>query len=160
MVTDLEELYASLSPRLESIVRMDVRAPRAVIEDACQLAWGQLARHRDRVEHDSALSWLAKTAIHEALWLLRRQRRWDSLEGTIERYGEGALREFAPGADEVFELRARLDEMGSLTRRQQQMMWLHGLGYNYEEIADAMACTLRTVERQLLRAKRKMREAV
>lgn len=154
---DLGELYAALSPRLERIVRMDVRAPGSVIEDACQVAWGRLVDHRHRVNRDKALSWLATTAIHEALNLLRRQRRCDSLEGTLESFGDAAVLDCAPAADELWELRDRLERIGTLPERQQHMLWLHGLGYNYAEIAASTGCTVRTVERQLLRAKRKMR---
>ncbi len=39
------------------------------------------------------------------------------------------------------------------------MLWLHGIGLSYADIADSTGCTLRTVERQLLRAKRTMRAA-
>ena len=154
---DLSELYASLSPRLERIVRMDVRAPRSVIEDACQVAWGQLVRYRYSVQRDNALSWLVTTAIHEAFGLLRRQNRFYSLEDAVERQGDVALLDTAPAADEIFELRERLEGIEALSQRQQQMLWLHGLGYTYQEIAATTGCTKRTVERQLLRAKRKMR---
>jgi RNA polymerase sigma factor (sigma-70 family) len=154
---DLSELYASLSPRLERIVRMDVRAPRSVIEDACQVAWGQLVRYRYSVQRDSALSWLATTAIHEAFGLLRRQNRFYSLEDAVERQGDMAVLDTASAADELCELRERLEGIRVLSDRQQQMLWLHGLGYTYREIAATTGCTKRTVERQLLRAKRKMR---
>jgi RNA polymerase sigma factor (sigma-70 family) len=154
---DLSELYVALSPRLERIVRMDVRAPGSVIEDACQVAWGRLVHHRHRVRRDKALSWLATTAIHEAFDVLRRQRRCDSLEGTLDSHGDAVVLDCAPGADELWELRDRLERIETLPERQQQMLWLHGLGYNYAEIAASTGCTVRTVERQLLRAKRKMR---
>ena len=36
---DVGELYRSLAGRLEQIVRLDIRASDAVIEDACQFAW-------------------------------------------------------------------------------------------------------------------------
>jgi RNA polymerase sigma factor (sigma-70 family) len=154
---DFNELYAALSARLERIVRMDVRAPRSVIEDACQVAWGQLVRYRDSVQRDSALSWLATTAIHEAFALLRRQNRLYSLDDAVERRGDAAVLDTSPAADEICELRERLEGIGVLSHRQQQMLWLHGLGYTYREIAVTTGCTKRTVERQLLRAKRKMR---
>jgi RNA polymerase sigma factor (sigma-70 family) len=154
---DFNELYASLSARLERIVRMDVRAPRSVIEDACQVAWGQLVRYRDSVQRDSALSWLATTAIHEAFALLRRQNRFYSLDEAVERQGDAAVLDTSPAADEICELTERLEGIRALSHRQQQMLWLHGLGYTYREIAATTGCTKRTVERQLLRAKRKMR---
>lgn len=156
-VADIGELYALLSARLERIVGMDVRAPRPLIEDACQVAWVRLWRYRHRVRRDSALSWLATTAIHEAFRLLRGQARFLSLEETIERTGEGGVATHTPALEEVFEHRARLELLSSLSERQQRLVWLHGLGFSYEEIAATTGFTTRTVERQLLRGKRRLR---
>lgn len=154
---DIGELYASLSDRLERIVGMDVRAPRAVIEDACQFAWARLWHHRDRVRRDTALSWLATTAIHEAFKLLAGQARCLSLEDTIERSGEAPLTPHAPAVEDVLEDRARLELVRSLSERQQRLLWLHALGFSYGEIAASTGSTTRTVERQLLRGKRTLR---
>src|SRR5919108_2418020 len=83
-VGDVGELYGQLATRLEHIVRLDVRAPDVVIEDACQFAWSRLLHHRHRVHRETVLSWLARTAVHEALKLLRRDRREFSLEAAVE----------------------------------------------------------------------------
>lgn len=154
---DLGELYVALSPRLKRIVGLNVRASSAVIEDACQLAWGRLVHHRNRVHRETVLQWLATTATREALLLLRRESRYHSLEGTVEQHGEATLPDPAPGVDEVFEQRQRLEQLEVLPQRQQQMLWLQGLGYSYAEIATITSASLRTVERQLLRAKLKLR---
>jgi RNA polymerase sigma factor (sigma-70 family) len=158
---DLGELYLALSPRLERIVRLDVRAPDVVIEDACQFAWSRLLYHRDRVGHDSALSWLAKTAVHEAVKLVRRDQRELSLEGErereLERPGRPLGRSLAPGPEEHFEQRQRLDALAGLPERQQRTLWLHALGLSYAEIGLQTGDTPRTVERQLLRARRTVR---
>src|SRR5689334_3868552 len=63
---DIEELYGGLARRLERMVRSGVRAPDPVIEDACQFAWSRLLHHREHVQPEAALVWLAKTAVHEA----------------------------------------------------------------------------------------------
>ena len=81
-VGDVGELYGLLAGRLEQIVRLDVRAPEVVIEDACQFAWSRLLHHRDRVHRETVLSWLARTAVHEAFKLSRRDRREASLDDT------------------------------------------------------------------------------
>lgn len=154
---DFGELYASWSGRLERIVGLDVRAPRPLIEDACQFAWGRLWRHRDRVRRESALSWLATTAIHEAFKLLRGQARSLSLEDAIESSGESVVPVHGPAMEELLEHRTRLDIVRSLPERQQRLLWLHGLGFNYDEIAARTGLTRRTVERQLLRGKRNLR---
>ncbi len=156
---DFDRLYGTLARPLERIVRSQVRACDAVIDDACQTAWIQLLSHDGRVRTSSVLSWLSTTAIHEAFRLLRRSGRDLSLELAAEE--TPALIEVAvvPGPDEAIELRERLDSLRRLPERQQRMLWLHGIGLSYADIADSTGCTPRTVERQLLRAKRTMRAA-
>ena len=83
-VGDVGELYGSLAPRLEQIVRLDVRASDAVIEDACQFAWCRLLHHSHRVHRETVMAWLARTAVHEAFKLLRRDRRELSLDVALE----------------------------------------------------------------------------
>ena len=153
---DIAELYTSLSKRLEQIVRIDlVQAPDPVVEDACQFAWGRLIRDPDRIQRDTALPWLARTAVHEAFKLLRRERFCLPLELV----DEPSLARQTPGAAEVVELRERLRAIDQLPERQRRLLWLHGLGLSYAEIAAHTGCSRRTVERQLLRARRALREA-
>jgi RNA polymerase sigma factor (sigma-70 family) len=158
-VGDVAELYCALSGRLEQLVRLDVRAPEQVIEDACQFAWSRLVHHADRVRREAALSWLAKTAVHEALKLIRREGRELSLDAELEHGGGWMLRGGAPSPDELVEQRERLETIRILPERQQRLLWLHALGLSYTEIALYAGCTPRTVERQLLRAKRAVRRA-
>jgi RNA polymerase sigma factor (sigma-70 family) len=135
---DVGELYGSLAGRLQQIVRLDVRAPDAVIEDACQVAWFRLLHHSHRVHRETVLAWLATTAAREALRLLRRDGR--------------------PGTPhELIERRERLHEVERLPERQQRVVWLHALGLSYAEIALHEGCTRRTVDRQLLRARHALR---
>jgi RNA polymerase sigma factor (sigma-70 family) len=142
---------------LEHIVRADVRAPDPVIEDACQFAWSRLVHHAHRVQHECALAWLAQTARREAVKLVRRDGRDVSLEAVLD--GEGRLGRGAGGPDpeEVFEQRQRLALVAALPERQQRVLWLHASGLSYAEIALQTGYSLRTVERQLLRAKRSVR---
>ena len=158
-IADFDRLYGALAGQLERIVRSQVRACDAVIDDACQTAWIQLLSHDGRVRTSSLLSWLSTTAIHEALRLLRRAGRDLSLELASEEAPALIETALAPGPDEALELRERLDSLRRLPERQQRMLWLHGIGLSYADIADSTGCTLRTVERQLLRAKRTMRAA-
>ena len=53
---DVGELYSALADRLEQIVRLDVRASDAVIEDACQVAWVRLLHHRQRVHRETVMA--------------------------------------------------------------------------------------------------------
>jgi RNA polymerase sigma factor (sigma-70 family) len=155
---DVGELYGALAGRLEQIVRLDVRAPDVVIEDACQFAWSRLFHHRHRVRSETVMPWLARTAVHEAFKLLRRGRRELSLDAELDRAGEPACQPAPATPQELVEQRERLAEIGRLPERQQRALWLHAFGFSYAEIAVHEDCTLRTVERQLLRAKQKMRE--
>jgi RNA polymerase sigma factor (sigma-70 family) len=160
VISDVDELYRLLSPRLRQIVRSNVRAPEPVVEDACQIAWSRLIRHSERVRREAALSWLATTAVREAFKLSRRDRRELSLDAELERRGELPFPSSAPGPAEVVELRDRLSEVGRLPERQQRLVWMHAAGLTYVEMAGRTGESRRTVERQLLRAKGKLeREA-
>jgi RNA polymerase sigma factor (sigma-70 family) len=149
---DIEELYRRFSARLERTVRLGVRAPEPVVEDACQVAWSRLIRHSERVHRETALSWLTTTALHEAFRLLRRSRRELSLEGAIETAGEAVLNTCTPTTGEIYEQRERIARIGALPERQQRLIWLRALGLSYTEMAAHEGCTPRTVERQLHRA--------
>ena len=155
---EVAELYGTLSGRLEQIVRMSVRAPEPLIEEACQVAWSRLVDRRDQVRRETALAWLATTASREALKLLRRQRRELSLEELAERAPETPTRAQAT-VEELVEQRARLGSIRALPERQQRLVWLQGLGLSYVEMAGYTGASTRTVERQLLRARRTLRDA-
>jgi RNA polymerase sigma factor (sigma-70 family) len=154
---DVGELYRSLSGRLEHIVRRDVCAPEAVIEDACQVAWGDLVRHRGRVRREAALSWLARTAEREAFRLARRELRELSLDATLEQDGDTALGPTSSTLEELVDHHARLESLAKLPGRQQHLVWLQGLGFSYDEMSARTGDSNRTIERQLLRAKRSLR---
>ena len=93
-VGDVGELYGQLAGRLERMVRLDVRAPDAVIEDACQFAWSRLVRHRHRVQRETVLTWLVRTAVHEALKLVRRDLRDLPLDAVAEQASPASPQEF------------------------------------------------------------------
>lgn len=154
---DVDELYTALAQPLERIVRRGVQAPDQVIEEACQFAWERLVVHRSRVRRDGALAWLVKTAVREALKLVRRSRRDLSLEAEIEIGGADERSDLRPGPDEVYDRRERLSRLGALSARQQRLLWLYALGLSYEEIAAQAGCSRRTVERQLQRARATLR---
>lgn len=153
---DIEELYRRLSGRLERLVRRDVHAPEPVIEDACQFAWSRLVHHSDRVRRETALAWLAATAVHEAFKLLRRANRELSLDLTLEVAGDSAIHPRAPATEELFEQRERIAGIGRLPQRQQRLLWLQALGLSYAEMAVHEGSSVRTVERQLQRARHRL----
>jgi RNA polymerase sigma factor (sigma-70 family) len=156
-VGDVEALYRLLAPRLERIVRLDVRAPDTVIEDACQVAWTRLVDHFWRVRRETALPWLVRTAVREAVRQVKRDRRDLSLELVLEARDYASRAPTVPGPDERVEQREQLATIAALPVRQQRLLWLQGFGLSYAEMAVREGCTVRTVERQLLRAKGTMR---
>jgi RNA polymerase sigma factor (sigma-70 family) len=156
----LETTFAELAPRLQRIVAQNVRAPAPLIEDACQIAWGRWITHRDRVAPGSLLPWLATTATREALRLLRKESRHAPLDQAAD--SGGTVIELpvpAPGPEQVVEFRERLAEVRRLPVRERTVIWMHGLGYDYREIAAHTGSTRRTVERNLVRARRGLQQA-
>jgi RNA polymerase sigma factor (sigma-70 family) len=151
---EVAELFAEQRARVCRLVRASVRAPEPLIEDACQLAWIRLFLCRERVRRETATAWLVKTAIHEAFKLMRRDRRDLSLDALRDDPGRRPAASAPERLDELVEQRTRLDSIRILPERQQRLVWLHGLGLTYTEMAGQTGTTRRTVERQLQRARR------
>jgi RNA polymerase sigma factor (sigma-70 family) len=149
---ELGELFRANAEQLRQIVRFSIRAPDAVIDDACQVAWTRLISRREGVRGETALAWLATTASREALKLLRRSWREMPLEQLVERH-QIAL----SVPEQTIEFWDRLDKLRSLPRRQQRLVWLQGLGLSYSEMAGYTGDSERTIERQILRARRALR---
>jgi RNA polymerase sigma factor (sigma-70 family) len=156
---ELGDLYAALAERLRQIVGGQVHASDALIEDSCQVAWSRLIRHHARVRRETALGWLATTALHEAFRLLRPQRREIPLEKLVDSADTTGPLAPVSSLEELVEHRERLRTIERLPERQQRLLWLQGLGLSYTEMARYTGATPRTVERQLLRAKRALRAA-
>jgi RNA polymerase sigma factor (sigma-70 family) len=145
---DVAELYRANAESLRQLVRFTVRAPDAVIDDACQIAWTRLMVRRPAVQSDSVLPWLLTAARREALKLLRRSAREFPLEQLREPH--------QLGPEQIVEFRERLGQIGTLPRRQQQLIWLQAVGLSYAEMAGYTGNTRRTIERQVLRARRSL----
>jgi RNA polymerase sigma factor (sigma-70 family) len=154
---ELAVVYPRLNPPLRRIVARNVTAPGAVIEEACQFAWSRWLDHRREIVPAATLGWLATTATRETLRLLRAQAHEISLDALGEQDRVLALPERTPSPDQIVTFREQLAEIHQLPIRQQRMVWLHGLGFDYGEIAERTGDSRRTVERQLLRAKRTLR---
>jgi RNA polymerase sigma factor (sigma-70 family) len=150
---DVEALYASVGRRLERVVGRDVDAPAAVIEDACQVAWIRLIRHADRIEPGAAFAWLLHTATREA----RRQVRRRGREVSLAAIPDVSL--LLPDALQAEQLEHRecLLLVGRLPVRQQRIAWLRAAGFSHAEVGQRTEDSVRTVERQLGRARAKLR---
>lgn len=152
------ELYRGLGRRLEQIVRADVGAPEPVVEDACQFAWGGLLAQATRIRAEVALSWLATTAVREARRLMRTRERDAPLGDRGANDAEPTRPATSAETATLVEDREQLRLMRQLPERQQRILWLHALGLSYEEISAYTGDSVRTVERQLLRGRRRIRE--
>lgn len=148
---EVAELYAAQAVRVRRLVHLRLTAPDAVVEDACQIAWMRLVRNRARVRRQTATCWLVQVAAREGLRLMGRGQRDLPLEVLEEDPGRAPdlLAEFA-------ESHLRLLTIEHLPERQRRLVWLHGLGFSYAEIAGVTGDSRRTVERQLLRARQKL----
>lgn len=153
--SDLSAAFTHLAPRLQRAVSRNVRGPESLIEEACQIAWSRWLVRQDDIAPGSMLGWLITTATREALHLLRQQARHVSLEARSEHEGQVVeLPARTPGPEQVAEFHDRLAEVRRLPERQQTVVWMQGFGYQYREIAARTGTTRRSVERQLLRARR------
>jgi RNA polymerase sigma factor (sigma-70 family) len=159
MIADAEALYRSEGARLRRIVGKRVHAPRPVIEDACQHAWSVLVQHAYRLEEETVMAWLATTASREAVRLSRRERRELSLESQIKRSDDPGIPDRAPSPQQRAEWQEQLARVAQLPRGQQRLLWLRALGFSYEEIAARCDLTVRTIDRQIYRARRRLTTA-
>jgi RNA polymerase sigma factor (sigma-70 family) len=155
-VAQVAALYARSAGLVEGQVRSGIAAPEVVIEDACQVAWTRLLDHRERVSRERALAWVITTAVHEACRVIRRSARELSLEQMVEASGDVHVRRVAPSADQTVEPRLRLGLLDTLPERQRRLLWLQGAGFDYREMASGTGDTVRTVERQLAKARRRL----
>ena len=149
---EVAALFARDAVRVRRLVRLSVSAPDAVVEDACQVAWMRLVSDPSRVGAAAATNWLVRVAVREAMRGARRTARDLSLEQVVDQRGDAGQ----PGgatAEEIAEQRGRLDAIGRLPERQRRLVWLRGLGFSYREMAGETGDTVRTVERQLDRAR-------
>jgi RNA polymerase sigma factor (sigma-70 family) len=152
----MDVLYSELQPQLVRILATNLQAPEWVIEDACQTAWGSLLIHRDAVVSGSELGWLSTTATRAALRLLRRDRLVAPLDPVPAPACLDDYRTVEPGPEQQLELRERLAEIRRLPVRQQRLVLLQGMGYDYVEIAAVTGDSRRTVARQLTRARQSL----
>jgi RNA polymerase sigma factor (sigma-70 family) len=152
---DEEELFAQHACRLHTVVSATVQTSAANVDDACGFAWLQLLRHRPPAA--AAFAWLCTTAIREAIKLQHRTGRLIDLDQLAEVTTdptvrpEGSLELIAAGE----QIRA-----ARLRPREARVIGLRAAGYSRDEIAELTGESHRTIDRQLGRARRKVRDAL
>ena len=153
---ELGQLYAELAPQLRRILGTNLQAPEWLIDDACQMAWEALLVQAEPVDSAHVLGWLATTARRRALRLLKRA----NAELCLDASGPSeATFGTAPDPQQSAEFWERLGQVRRLSRRQQRIVWMQSLGFEYAEIAAETGETRRSVERQLLSARRRLHAA-
>jgi RNA polymerase sigma factor (sigma-70 family) len=147
---DAESLYRLHHVRLVWAVRASVKAPTETIEDACSFAWLQLMRTEPE-GGPKLFAWLRTVAIHEAIRLAKRDAHFGNNDA--EQNVDARLIDL----NTAVEARETARAIGSLRERQRRILLLHLAGYSYKEIAEHTGDTVRTVERQLLRGRQRLR---
>jgi RNA polymerase sigma factor (sigma-70 family) len=152
---EIAALYAQQARRVQRQVARRVNAPAAVIEDACQTAWERLCTHPDvNPAGPGAVRWLVITAMREA-WRGAggREIPTDPTDLAEPVSDAPSPPERVIASQHYDELR---DQLRGLNDRQRQFLALQAAGLTYAEIAQRTGTTLRTVERQILRARHKL----
>jgi len=153
----LSSLYAQHAGRVERLVG---RQAGGDVQDACQTAWERLLGHEEvDLQGRGVIQWLVITAVREA-WKRSRKRE---LPFETRRGEDGEAESFDPAGDAPDPLAVVLQRddarrrLARLTDREREFLALQVLGFSYTEIAQATGASPRTAERQVLRARRKLR---
>lgn len=156
---DEGELFARHHPALLRSVRAVVRAPEALVEDACATAWAILLR-RQPERGDTLFGWLRTVAVHEAYRLSGEQRRTTSVEQLGPPGGEAfdAVVADRRTLDDTVEARRTLRVLAGLPERQRSTLALSVAGFRYAEIQRLRGeVTYTNVNKQLVKARRRIR---
>lgn len=158
---DEAELFRLHHAALLRSVRLGLRLPAPVAEDACSIAWAQLLRTQPR--RDQIHAWLRVVAVREAIRLWEQEQRHVALEPESDLASDRALgagpAAHGPHDGVAGEARAALHAVAALPDRQRHVLTRRLAGYSHAEIAAETGDTLRTVQRQLRRARAGVRAA-
>jgi DNA-directed RNA polymerase specialized sigma24 family protein len=135
-----------------------VRAPRELVEDACQTAWTILLRTQP--DRDAIFAWLRVVAIHEAYRLSGIDRRDAGLERLRAEDGDWQDMICDPRfLDDALEALEALRALAALPERQRgQDLTMKVAGYSYEEIRTLTGGrTFTNVNKSLVKARARIR---
>lgn len=152
-------LYERDAAQVRRLVRRRANVTEAVLDEACQVAWMRLWAHADvSLRHEAAVKWLVVTATRHA-WRERRREMVVQACGDVAELA-ARLGEAPDPADVVVardDTRALMDRLRPLTERERKFLAMQAAGLSYREIGALTGATVRTVERQVLRGRRKLR---
>src|SRR4051794_3703294 len=148
---DIAAFFAANATALQRTVARHVVASTAAVEDACSIAWSKLLRRPDIRLGSDGFWWLYRVAVREVWRITNEARR----ERTLD------VDPLATGDDvaAIAERRQTLRALDELPDRQARLLFLHGCGFTYAEIARMTGATRRTVDRQLRRGRERLRDA-
>jgi DNA-directed RNA polymerase specialized sigma24 family protein len=153
----LTVLFATFQPVLRRRVGMLVQTSSENVEDACMFTWTQLLAGK-LDDFDRAEQWLLLVARNESLKLDRRGKRTEPLLND-----DGSPAEVVDPHDPIAARKRAIEvttaiAAAGLSAREARILGLQAFGLMREEIAEGTGETRRSVERQLGRAHRKLRE--
>lgn len=144
-------LHEQHNPQLHRNVAAAVRSDPQTIQDACAFAWLQLFTHESvRLNTPDVCGWLFRVAQREA-WRLDHQSRSSNQLPAAAAAGTTD--------EERQDLADAVALVKGLPERQARILLLHVAGFTYQEISQRTGDTVRTVERQLGRARANLRAA-
>ena len=130
---------------------------RALAEDACQTAWLALLGREDVALDARGGAWLRAVALTAGA---RAARGRDvAAQPVVDRRGGagGGGERAVDRVVELEELPRRRARVMALPARQRTLLALQGLGLSYDEISAVTGDSRRTVQRQLLRGRDRLR---
>ena len=132
----------------------DHHAAQDATQQALLGAWRDLPTLRDPDRFDP---WLHRLVVHACYGLARSERRW---QGRVRLISDQPVT--TPDAARALAIRDELEQaFGQLTPEHRAVVVLHHyLGYQLTEIAEVLGLPSATVRSRLLRAMRRLREAV
>lgn len=164
---EIGHLYRRHHRDLQRAVAAEVRAPRELIEDACQNAWTIMLRSQPR--QATWFAWLRVVAIREA-WqqcALARNERPSGAFISPEVSDVGAYEYPDPPADardipDQVEDRIqhvnRLADLAAIKPHDRRTLYLIGLGYRYKEIMELTGASYTAVNRRITEGRRALRK--
>jgi DNA-directed RNA polymerase specialized sigma24 family protein len=148
---DDTDLFKGHAACLRTAAGASVRTSPPNVEDACGFAWQQLVRHRP---HGAvAFAWLRTIAVCEAIKLHRRTARTAGLD-LVADVADPVARTVGR-----VELIATGEQIRAARRRPREarVLGLRAAGYSREDVAELTGDSERRIDRQLGRARRKLR---